>query len=232
MSENILVVEDDGALGHQIVGHLVRAGFQPTWIADGDEALLEDPEPYAMVILDLMLPGAYGLDVLKSLRRTSDVPVMVLSARNETRDKVRALELGADDFVSKPFWPEELVARVRARLRRPTMRRDGVLDVGEIAVDVAAHRVRVSGRDVALTPIEFDLLAALARRPGDAIARTWFVDHVLDPDRDGTERTLDVHVSRLRKKLGRAAAQLTTVWGIGYRLVAEAAAKPGSRLAG
>ena len=125
MSEAILVIEDDGALGHQIVGHLVRAGFQPTWIADGDEALLEDPEPYAMVILDLMLPGAYGLDVLKHYRQTSDVPVMVLSARNETRDKVRALELGGDDFVSKPFWPEELVARVRARLRRPTLRRDG-----------------------------------------------------------------------------------------------------------
>ena len=218
MSEQILLVEDDGALGHQVVGHLVRAGFQPTWIADGDEALLEDAEPYAMVILDLMLPGAYGLDVLKHMRRDSDVPVMVLSARNDTRDKVRAFELGADDYVAKPFWPDELIARVQARLRRPTLCRVGALEVGVIAVDVAAHRVRVAGSDVALTPIEFELLHSLARRPGDAIARSWLVDNVLDPDRDGTERTLDVHVSRLRKKLGRAASQLQTVWGVGYRL--------------
>jgi DNA-binding response OmpR family regulator len=219
MAQRILLVEDDESLGRQIVGHLQEAGFEPTWLKDGDAALREPPRPYSLIVLDLMLPGAYGLDVLKHVRAGgSSVPVLVLSARNETRDKVRALQLGADDFVTKPFFPEELVARVRARVRRPAMESEGAVRVGDLEVDLSARAVTVAGEPVELTRVEFDLLAALARRRGAAVARSWLADNVLDPDREGTERTLDVHVSRLRRKLGAAGRFVATVWGVGYRL--------------
>ena len=216
--QKILLVEDDVSLGRQIVEYLRESDFEPTWLTNGDDALLESPDDYSLMILDLMLPGAYGLDVLKSFRVDSDVPVLVLSARNDTEDKVRALKLGADDFVTKPFWPEELMARVHARLRRPVLQRAGLIRVGPLAIDTVGRRVLVQDEPVELTRVEFDLLSALAHRPGAAIARSWLVDHVLDPDREGTERTLDVHVSRLRKKLGSCGKYVSTVWGVGYRL--------------
>ena len=225
MNQRILVVEDDAQLGQQIVGHLVGAGYEPTLLTDGDAAMREPTKPYALVVLDLMLPGAYGLDVLKKMRSSgSSVPVLVLSARNDTRDKVRALQLGADDFVTKPFWPEELIARVKARIRRPVMEQSGAFEAGELAIDLSARTVSVRGEAVELTKVEFDLLAALARRAGAAIERSWLVDNVLDPEREGTERTLDVHMSRLRKKLGSAAKLVATVWGVGYRLETQAPA--------
>jgi two-component system response regulator MtrA len=218
MAQRVLLVEDDERLGRQVVDGLRQAGFEPTWVQDGAEALTISPAPFALLILDLMLPGAHGFDVLKHLRRDSDVPVLVLSARNDTLDKVRALELGADDYVTKPFWPEELLARVQARLRRPALQREADSVFGELSLDVAGRRAAVAGQEVELTRVEFDLLAALARRPGAAVSRAWLVEHVLDPDREGTERTLDVHVSRLRRKLGPAGRRVATVWGVGYRL--------------
>jgi two-component system response regulator MtrA len=217
----VLLVEDDDRLGRQVVGHLEQAGCQVTWITDGAKAMAESPDAYALVLLDLMLPGAYGMDVLKKLRASGDVPVLILSARQEAQDRVRALQLGADDFLTKPFWPEELLARVKARLRRPVLQRAGALTFGPLDLDVDGRRVEVDGEDVTLTKVEFDLLAALAKRPGTAVPRDWLAEHVLDPERDGTERTLDVHVSRLRKKLGAAGRQVVTVWGIGYRLDQE-----------
>jgi two-component system response regulator MtrA len=220
MAEKILIVEDDVKLGEQIRECLDRNGYEATWVRTGEEALLLSPSEFGLLILDLMLPGTHGLDVLKRLRDGSDLPVLILSARNETTDKVRAFGLGADDYVTKPFWPEELVARVRARLRRPLLQRVDVIELGELVIDLAARRVSVSGTAVELTRVEFDLLAALARRPGAAIARMWLVEHVLDPEREGGERTLDVHVSRLRRKLGTCARGLTTVWGVGYRMEA------------
>ena len=144
---------------------------------------------------------------------------MVLSARNDTADKVRALKMGADDYMTKPFWPEELVERVRARLRRPSLSREGAYEQGQLRIDFVQREVKVKGKSIDLTRVEFDFLAALAARPGTAITRQWLVDHVLDPERDGNERTLDVHASRLRKKLGRSSF-VETVWGIGYRLAA------------
>ncbi|MGE3844078.1 MAG: response regulator transcription factor [Vicinamibacterales bacterium] len=214
----ILIVEDDQALGRQIVKHLSDAGFDPTWMTDGAAALDVDPAPFSLLILDLMLPGAHGLDVLKHLRTGSDLPVLILSARNDTADKVRALGFGADDYLTKPFWPDELVARVRARIRRPLLTRSDVVEVGGLVIDVAGRSVQADGQKVELTRVEFDLLVALARRPGSAVSRAWLAEHVLDPDREGGERTLDVHVSRLRKKLGAAGASVATVWGVGYRL--------------
>jgi len=219
MATRVLVVEDDAELGAQIVRHLEGAGLVVRWVRDGKEARDVDLAPFALVVLDLMLPGMYGLDVLKHFRKTSDVPVLMLTARNETSDKVRALALGADDYVTKPFWPEELVARVQARLRRPVMTRGDVVACGSLRIDLAAHTVRVGDTSLELTPVELSLLVALARRPGSAMTRASLVEAALDL---GNERTLDVHVSRLRKKLGDAGPRIATVWGIGYRLEADA----------
>ncbi|WP_404373037.1 response regulator transcription factor [Corallococcus coralloides] len=219
MGDRILLVEDDDALGSQIVGHLRGAGFEPVWWREGRLLVSGDLPDVSLVVLDLMLPGAYGMDMLKALRTFSEVPVLILSARNDTLDKVRALKLGADDYMTKPFWPEELVERVRARLRRPTLQKEqAVVEVGPVRIDLQGHTVQVQGRPVELTRVEFCLLAALARRPQEAVTRQWLVEHVLDPEREGTERTLDVHVSRLRRKLGPVKC-VETVWGVGYRLV-------------
>jgi two-component system response regulator MtrA len=219
----ILLVEDDEKLGSQVVSHMREAGLDPVWLRDGDAALEIALAPFALVVLDLMLPGAYGMDVLKRIRREADVPVLILSARNETADKVRALGLGADDYVTKPFWPDELVARVRARLRRPLLQGEGATQLGDLTIDLVGRRVSVGDAVVDLTRVEFDLLAALARRPGAAVSRASLVEQALDADREGGERTLDVHVSRLRKKLGACGKQIATVWGVGYRLEGEPA---------
>lgn len=220
MAERILVVEDDAQLGAQITERLEAEGYDVTWSRDGDEAARSDPAGFALIVLDLMLPGTYGLDVLKRVRKSSDVPVLILTARDHPADRVRGLELGADDYVTKPFWPEELVARVRARIRRPSMTRGERFVAGALSIDLAARRVEVDGEPVALTRVEHDLLAVLARRPGHAVTRRALAEEVLDPEREGSERTLDVHVSRLRKKLGPEGRRVATVWGIGYRLEA------------
>ena len=227
MSPAILLVEDDQRLGAQVVDSLQQAGFQVVWRSRGDTVEDSDVEGVQLVVLDLMLPGAHGFDVLKRLRASAHaVPVLVLSARQETSDKVRALELGADDYLSKPFWPEELLARVRARLRRPALANGSrTIDIGPLALDAQARRVTVDGQVIDLTRAEFEILAALARRPGAAVSRAALVSSALDPDRDGDERTLDVHVSRLRKKLGRAGRLIATVWGVGYRLAPETDAR-------
>ena len=216
----VLLVEDDEKLGRQVTDGLAASGLEVEWIRRGDEAMAADFGVFALVILDLMLPGAHGFDILKALRADHhQVPVLVLTARQETVDKVRALELGADDYLTKPFWPEELIARVRARLRRPVMSPDsGLLACGPLGNDLAGRLVFVDGDRVDLTRTEFELVAALARRPGSAVSRAWLAEHVLDPARDGDERTLDVHVSRLRRKLGAAGRCIGTVWGVGYRL--------------
>jgi DNA-binding response OmpR family regulator len=219
MGSRILLVEDDSSLGDQIVTHLKREGFEATWIRDGHEALDADPKGFDLVVLDLMLPGAHGLDILKTYRELAETPVLVLSARNETPTKVRALSLGADDYVTKPFWPEELLARIQARLRRPTLQSGDVIENGAVRIDLASRVVEISGQRIDLTKIEFELLAVLARRMGSAITRQSLVDQVLDPEREGTARTLDVHFSRVRKKLGAEGARIATVWGVGYRLL-------------
>lgn len=221
MTSKILLVEDDPELGKQILDSLHAEGFELLWLRDGNAAMQIDPAVFELIILDLMLPGTYGLDILKQIRDTSDVPVLILSARNETADKVRALELGADDFVTKPFWPEELLARLHARLRRPALQRNGRIELGELVIDTSGRQVTLSNSKVELTRVEFDLLASLAKRAGAAVSRTWLVDHVLDPDREGGVRTLDVHMSRLRKKLGAYGKIVSTVWGVGYRLEPE-----------
>jgi two-component system response regulator MtrA len=217
MAKRVLLIEEDQELGAQIVQRLTDAGYAPTWLHEGRALRAPDLQGVELVVLDLMLPGVYGLDILKGLRGFSEVPVLVLSARNDTSDKVRALQLGADDYMTKPFWPAELVERVRARLRRPSLVRESTAEIGALRLDREARQAWVNGEEIATTRLEFELLWVLAERPGAAITRRALVERVLDPDRDGDERTLDVHVSRLRKKLGPAPI-VETVWGIGYRL--------------
>jgi two-component system response regulator MtrA len=219
----ILVVEDDAKLGEQVAASLRQAGYDVVWASRGDEALASDFSALDLVILDLMLPGAHGFDVLKALRSEHrHLPVIVLSARHEPRTIVDALHIGADDYLAKPFWPEELLARVQARLRRPAVVGDTrVVRSGALEIDMDARTASVADVPVELTRVEFDLLAALARRQGSATSRGWLVEQLLDPSGDRNDRALDVHMSRLRRKLGPAAARIATVWGIGYRLEAD-----------
>lgn len=213
----VLLVEDDRALGEQVVGTLEGEGYSVQWIQDGDEAKRAPVDEMALVVLDLMLPGTYGMDLLKLYRGFSDVPVLILSARQDTADKVRALKLGADDYLTKPFWPEELIARVAARVRRPKMeRQDSLSRVGAIVVDPETREVLANESPVELTKTEYELLMTLMRRPGSAMTRAALAAAALG---EGSERALDVHVSRLRKKLGAAGEQVQTVWGIGYKVV-------------
>lgn len=215
----LLLVEDHEQLGRQIIESLGAAGFETDWIRDGNEALAAPFARYQLLILDLTLPGASGFEILAHVRREDvRVPVLILSAHNDTRDKIHALDLGADDYLTKPFWPQELVARVKARLRRPELRASDVMQVGEMAIDVSRRIVLVDNQPIELTRAEFELLAALARRLGAAVSRAWLLEHIMGLESEATERTLDVHVSRLRKKLGPAGAHIATVWGVGYRL--------------
>jgi two-component system response regulator MtrA len=218
MNAKVLLIEGDEKLGQQIVEMLRGEGLDVAWIHDGASALVAEVQGFALLVLDLVLPGADGLEVLQRWRERSDLPVLVLSAKNTAEVKVRALETGADDYMTKPFWPEELLARVRARLRRPLLTRGNRIEIGPITVDVAARTVRLEGAELDLTRVEFELLCTLARRAGAAIDRRWLVDNVLDKRRRGDARTLDVHVSRLRKKLGVHGSRVATVWGVGYRL--------------
>jgi two-component system response regulator MtrA len=217
----VLLIEDDEALGRQVVGHLEGAGFSTIWWRRGRLIDVADHRDIALVILDLMLPDVAGLDILKALRKDSEVPVIVLSARQDSHDKVLALRLGADDYVTKPFWPEELIERVRARLRRFVLERSSQVKVGALLIDGAKRAVTLDGVAVELTRVELDLLLALAHRVGEPVSRRWLLANVLDPEREATDRTLDVHVSRLRKKIGDTSA-IETVWGIGYRLRQDA----------
>jgi two-component system response regulator MtrA len=221
MTHKILLIEDDFALGDELFESLDEEGFEVTWIKDGSEAYFEPIEEFDLVVLDLMLPGKHGFDVLKKYRTESDVPVIILTARRETHDKLRGFELGGDDFMTKPFLPEELLARIRARLRRPVMRREADRELGPLSIDFDTRKVEVDGEPVELTAVEFEVLAALARRPGMALSRRQLVERALPEESEGTERTLDVHVSRIRKKLGEAGKLVQTVWGIGYKLAED-----------
>jgi two-component system response regulator MtrA len=218
VSNRILLVEDDDALGRQIVQTLSRAGFDPDWVQDGDMARGVDPNNYRVIVLDLMLPGTYGMDLVKRYRSKSEVPILILSARDDTADKIRGLDLGADDYVTKPFFPEELIARIQACLRRPVLVDTERIVVGGIQIDLKRREVTASRGTISLTPAEFEILALLARRKGSAVTRDSLVEAALDPEQEASRRTLDVHISRLRNKLGQDASRLETVWGIGYRL--------------
>lgn len=217
----ILLIEDDAALAAEIVSTLERAGHTVDWWSEGR---VPDPSGLDLLVVDLMLPGMYGLDILVELRASSDLPVLVLSARNATSDRVRALELGADDYLTKPFWPEELVQRVKARLRRPYLARSTQLHVAGLKIDTEQGWVCRDGASIELTPTERSLLLILAARQGEPVTRSRLAEVLADASSLG-DRNLDAHISRLRKKLGPGEV-IATVWGVGYRLATKDARRP------
>ena len=227
MTKRILVVDDELKIVRLVRAYLEGAGFRVVVAYDGQEALAvfrhERPD---LVILDLNLPGMDGLDVCRTIRRRSDVPIIMLTARIEEVDRLIGLELGADDYVVKPFSPREVVARVRAVLRRTEglLRQPEVIAVSDVALDLPRRQARVGGRLLDLTAMEFDLLAVLARRPGQVFSRVQLLDLVQGGAFEGYERTIDAHVKNLRKKLGddpRRPRYIETVRGLGYRFLEE-----------
>ncbi|MDQ1373595.1 MAG: hypothetical protein QOJ09_933 [Actinomycetota bacterium] len=218
----IVVVEDDPNIADLVDMYLRQEGFRVLQATTGEDGLtLVGREKPRLVILDVGLPGQIdGFEVCRRLRADGAVPVLMLTARDTEIDRVLGLEMGADDYVTKPFSPRELVARVKAILRRvdgPPPDLPGVLLAGGVEVDVGRREARVDGSPVALATREFDLLRFLAENPGLALSRRQLLESVWGADWYGDERTVDVHVRQLRKKLGDALP-LTTVWGVGYRL--------------
>jgi len=219
----ILVVDDEPNIVRLARDYLERAGFSVSTAADGPAALRQARERKPdLVILDLGLPGIDGLDVARALRRDSSVPIIMLTARTEESDKLVGLELGADDYVTKPFSPKELVARVRAVLRRVEAAdapRD-VIRAGDLELDVPRMRVTAAGRRVELTATEFELLATMARQPGRVFTRSQLLDAVHGVAFESYERAIDAHVKNIRRKLEpqpHAPRYLLTVFGVGYR---------------
>ena len=220
---DVLIVEDDDAIAEPLARGLERENLRPRRVATGAEALAADPAD--VVLLDLGLPDMDGRDVCRRLREVSEVPIIVVSARGEEFDRVLLLELGADDYLVKPFGLQELVARIRAVTRRSRggTRAPNAADaepptIGALAVDRRAHRVSLDGTEVALTPKEYDLVALLASDPGRVFTRTEIFDEVWDPHWYGPTKTLDVHVASVRRKLGDPG-WIETVRGVGFRLV-------------
>jgi two-component system OmpR family response regulator len=219
VQERLLVVEDDPGVAGGIVRGLREAGFEvelATSGVDGAKKALEGG--FSAIILDLMLPGQTGFDVLEQLQGRSSIPVLVLTARSDLADRLKCFGLGAADFVTKPFWLEELVARLRARLRISPEAPKRVIRWANVALDLDSRLVTIEGTDAGLTKNEFDVLAHLVERQGRAISRDQLAEHALTPFEQRDARTVDSHIARIRKKLGaEGGARIATVWGIGYR---------------
>ena len=221
MKERVLVVDDDTALA-EMIGIVLRGeGFEPSFCADGDSALAAfrsaNPD---VVLLDLMLPGKDGNEVCRLIRAESGVPIIMLTAKSDTVDVVLGLESGADDYISKPFKPKELVARIRARLRRNDDPEPERLTIGDLEIDVTGHRVTRAGNPILLTPLEFDLLVALARKPWQVFSREVLLEKVWGYRHAADTRLVNVHVQRLRSKIEHDPEKpeiVVTVRGVGYK---------------
>ena len=229
-TRRILLVEDEKAIREAVAAYLERENYWVTSAADGQQAVEAFKQHhFDLVILDLMLPKLPGESVCKIIRDSSDVPIIMLTAKGEVEDKIIGLELGADDYLVKPFSPRELVARVRALLRRAHIDSEPqreVLVFGELTIDVSGHKVMVNGEEVDLTASEFKLLTTLSRYPGRVYSRMELVEKVLGYDFEGYERTIDSHVKNLRAKIGddpRNPTWIFTVHGVGYRFEAPKA---------
>lgn len=222
--ETILVVDDDRKIVELVTLYLQREGYRVLQAFDGNAALdLARVERPALAILDLMLPGVNGLVICKTLQQESQTPVIMLTARSTEEDRMRGLDLGADDYVVKPFSPRELVSRVRAVLRRVRRAAEGghsgSLEFGPLHVDTERHEVRVAGKEIELTPTEFRVLIAFIRAPGQVFTRQQLLDRAFDEAFEGFERNIDVHIMNLRRKLVLPAdgPAIKTVYGVGYR---------------
>ncbi len=227
MNELILVVDDETQIVKLARDYLEKAGYRVLSASDGVTALAsarhEKPD---LIVLDLMLPGMDGLDVSRALRRESDVPIIMLTARVEETDRLIGLELGADDYITKPFSPRELVARVRTVLRRAHggMQTPGILRAADLEIDLEGHRLTRAGEAIKLSRIEFNLLAILAQHPGQTYTRAQLLDRLHGISFDGYDRSIDAHIKNLRRKLEPEPADpkyVLTVYGIGYKFNEE-----------
>ncbi len=223
MNEVILVVDDEPKIVRLARDYLEQGGFQVLTAGDGAAALkmarCERPD---LIVLDLMLPELDGLDVCRTLRRESDVPIIMLTARSDEADRLIGLELGADDYITKPFSPRELVARVRATLRRVqgTVYTPGVIRAGELEIDIDGHRVSLAGGPIHLTRFEFTLLSVLAQHPGQVFSRVQLLDKLHGVAVTGYDRSVDAHIKNIRRKIEIDPTKprlILTVYGIGYR---------------
>lgn len=223
MTAKILVVDDDPAISEMLTIVLQNEGFDTVVVGDGSDAVTaareHDPD---LILLDVMLPGMSGIDVCRTVREFSTMPIVMLTARTDTVDVVLGLESGADDYITKPFKPKELIARVRARLRRSPEEsaESTTIRVGEVEIDTAGHEVTRGGEVINLTPIEFDLLTTLASRPGQVFSREELLEKVWGYRKSGDTRLVNVHVQRLRSKVERDPDDpqvVLTVRGIGYK---------------
>jgi len=221
--QTVLVVEDEASIASFVAAYLKNAGYAVRTTASGNDALkLVASEKPALVVLDLMLPDMDGVEVCKRIRQTTDVPVLMLTARDEDVDKIIGLEVGADDYMTKPFNPRELVARVKSILRRSTPDRrkepeSAVLQHGQLVIDAGRREVKVGDEEVQLAPKEFDLLWELLDHRGLVLTRDQLLERVWGYTFAGDTRTVDVHVRQLRRKLGEASP-IVTVWGVGYKV--------------
>jgi len=221
--EKILIVEDDKHISKLIKYNLEKAGFDCVAVGEGEEAFdVLQKQPIDLVILDIMLPGMDGFEVCKGIRqehRLKSIPVIMLTAKGEEVDRIVGLELGADDYVVKPFSPRELVLRVKAVVRRGRKEaaQKDILSAGILSVDIPRHRVSVVGKEVELTPMEFNLLVTLMSRAGRVQTRDGLLSELWDIHSDVQTRTVDTHIKRVREKLGKAGVLIETVPGVGYR---------------
>ncbi|MFC2021254.1 response regulator [Chloroflexota bacterium] len=224
MSKKILVVDDEKKIVDILKAYLERDGYQVSTAYDGRSALESARSNLPdLIILDLMLPEVSGWDVCRDLRKESDVPIIMLTARDDITDKIIGLELGADDYVTKPFDPKEIISRVRAVLRRSEGKAasKSTINVGEIIIDTNKRLVRQGDRYIDLTPIEFELLRVMAENPGQVYSRMQLLDKVQGDAYEGYERTVDSHIKNLRKKLEldpKHPVYIITIYGVGYKL--------------
>jgi two-component system alkaline phosphatase synthesis response regulator PhoP/two-component system response regulator ResD len=224
MQATILLVDDEPHILELCQMYLAAEGFDIITARNGEEALAKvDRESPSLVVLDLMMPQMDGWEVCRRIRQRGDLPVIMLTARDDDVDKIVGLEIGADDYLTKPFNPRELVARVRAVLRRtmaqPTKAASNSLQIGSVVLDVDRHEVTVKGKPIQLRSKEFELLQCLMRNAGLVLSREKLLDLVWGYDYYGETRTVDVHVAHLRKELQGSDVQIETIWGVGYKLV-------------
>lgn len=219
----ILVVDDEPRMRKLVKDFLTVKGFQVVEAGDGEEAIdiFFEQKDIALILLDVMMPKMDGWEVLKTIRKYSQVPILMLTARGEEQDELQGFKLGVDEYISKPFSPKILVARVEAILRRSSPGAKDVIDVGGIHIDKTAHQVEIDGKPVDLSYKEFELMTYFAENQGIALSREKTLNNVWNYDYFGDARTIDTHVKKLRSKLGEKGEYIKTIWGMGYKFEVE-----------